>query len=412
MCECTGLSWTRDPKKQGSIVRAVMQRLKVMQVTHDLAIGGLQRMVVDLARTLDKNEFDVSVCCLREGGIYETVLAEHGIRVIKIAASSKPVDYSCFWKIYQILKLERPTIIHTHNTQPYIEGVVAALMAGVPVRIHTDHAREFPDKRRYMVAERILSHSVHQIVAVSDETKNDLVKYEKINPERIIVIFNGIDGAMYNTAPDRKRKLGELGIPLEGGPILGFCGRLSVEKGITFLLKAMRMLVDEFPYAKLIIVGDGELRVELSLEIQELDLADNVFLLGARLDVREIMQILDVFVLPSLREGLPLVLLEAAAASVPIVATNVGGNRLVVRNEVNGFLVEPGEAETLAKALRKLMNDKVARQEFGRVGYDLFKRTFTLDQMVENYETIYRKYAMLKNFGEKRTVSCGSLHLS
>jgi len=79
---------------------------------------------------------------------------------------------------------------------------------------------------------------------------------------------------------------------------------------------------------------------------------------------------------------------------------------------VNGFLVEPGEAETLAKALRKLMNDKVARQEFGRVGYDLFKRTFTLDQMVENYETIYRKYAMLKNFGEKRTVSCGSLHLS
>jgi glycosyltransferase involved in cell wall biosynthesis len=374
-----------------------MQRLKVMQVTHDLAIGGLQRVVVDLARTLDKNEFDVSVCCLREGGIYETVLAEHGIRVIKIPTSSKPVDYLCFWKIYQVLKLERPTIIHTHNTQPYIEGITAALMARIPVRIHTDHAREFPDKRRYMVAERILSHSMHQIIAVSDQTKNDLIRYERIHPDKITVVFNGIDASMYRNPLDRKWKLIELGIPENGGPILGFCGRLSGEKGITFLLKAMRLLVDEFPTAILLIVGDGELKTELDNEIHDRNLDKNVLLLGARLDANEIMRILDVFVLPSLREGLPLVLLEAAAASVPIVATNVGGNRLVVDNGVSGFLVEPGKEEALSDALRKLMNDKVARQEFGRVGYDLFKRTFTLDQMVKNYETIYRKYASLKN---------------
>jgi glycosyltransferase involved in cell wall biosynthesis len=389
-----------------------MQRLKVMEVTHDLAIGGLQRVVVDLARTLDKNEFDVSVCCLREGGIYETVLAEHDIRVIKIPASSKPVDYLCFWKIYQVLKLERPIIIHTHNTQPYIEGVVSALMAGVPVRIHTDHAREFPDKRRYMVAERILSHAVHQIIAVSDQTKNDLIKYERIDPDKITVVVNGIDGSMYRTPLDRKWKLIELGIPENGGPILGFCGRLSPEKGITFLLKAMRMLVEEFPRAILLIVGDGELKTELDHEIQDRNLNKNVMLLGERLDANEIMRILDVFILPSLREGLPLVLLEATAASVPIVATNVGGNRIVVDDGVNGFLVEPGKVEALSNALRKLMNDKVARQEFGRVGYDLFNRTFTLEQMVKNYETIYRKYAMLKNFAVKRTVSCGSLHLS
>lgn len=361
-----------------------------MQITHDLNYGGLQRLVVDISKGLDKSKYEVAVCVLREGGPLEEELLKEDIRIIKLPHSNNSVDHLSFWKLYKIFKEEKPDIIHTHNTQPFIEGGIAALLAGIPVKIHTDHGRQFPDKRRYMYAERIFSHFTNQIIAVSESLKDDISRYEGIRPDKIMVIPNGIDGGKYNIKIDKNKKRRELDIDNKYNIILGFVGRLSPEKGLIYLVKAMEAIVKEFPNVLLLIVGEGVLLEELKRESIALGIERNIRFLGPRSDINEILGILDIFVLPSLREGLPLVLLEAAVASLPIIATDVGGNNQVVKHGINGLLVKHGDAAPICDALRQLiLNDKM-RQGFGRKSYNLFINNFTIEKMISEYENIYQ----------------------
>jgi len=162
------------------------QKIKIMQITHDLGVGGLPRVVTDICLNIDKSKFDISVCCLRGLGEYTKQLKVNRIKVYRIPPplNNKP-DYFSFLKLYNLLKGKQIDILHTHNTHPFMDGTVAGKMAGIPVIIHTDHARQFPDKRRYMLAERILSHFVDKVVAVSKETKQKLIYYEKISIKNI-----------------------------------------------------------------------------------------------------------------------------------------------------------------------------------------------------------------------------------
>lgn len=366
-------------------------KIRIMQITHDLNIGGLQRLVVDISRHLDKSRYQVTVCALREGGILEDELINNNINIIKLPVARNGVDYLTFWKLYKILRDERPHIIHTHNTQPFVEGSLAAFLARVPVCIHTEHGRQFPDKKRYMFAEWLFSHYVDQIVAVSESAKKDLVKYEKISGNKIQVIMNGIDGNKYSRSIDRNKKLKELAIDNNYDFIMGFAGRLSREKGLTYLLKAMSIIVRKYPKTLLLIAGEGGLMADLQRETEQLNLNSNVMFLGPRSDIPEIMNILDMFVLPSLREGLPLVLLEAAAASLPIVATDVGGSKNVVKDGANGLLVKSQDEQSLAKAIEYLIKNSTIKNNFGRYSFEIFKNRFSIDKMIYSYEAVYNR---------------------
>lgn len=365
-----------------------MEKIKVLQITHDLNIGGLQRVVVDLAKHLDKTKFAVSVCALREGGPLEAELVDAGIEVIRMPPMNR-ADYFRFWKLHKVMRATQPAIIHTHNTEPLTDGTLAAILAGVPVRVHTDHARRFPDKLRYMVSEWLLSHFLSQFVAVSEQTKHDLVRYEKIRPGSIKVVFNGIDGAKYGVRIDKENKRTELGIGPSRTPILGVAARLTEQKGIAYLLQATKLLCKDFPHVLLVIAGEGEFSQVLHDEADRLGIADNVLFLGPRLDIHEVLQVLDIFVLPSLYEGLPLVLLEAMAASLPIVTTDVGGVRHAVRDGVNGIVVKTRDAYALYAAIKRLAENNEMRSAFSRNSLDLFDEQFSLDQMVKDYEAIY-----------------------
>lgn len=366
------------------------KKIKIMQITHDLNYGGLQKLVVDISKSLDKSKYEVAVCVLREGGPLEKELLKEDIKIIKLPHSNNGADYLSFWKLYKIIKEEKPDIIHTHNTQPFIEGGIAALLAGIPVKIHTDHGRQFPDKRRYMFAEWVFSHFADQLVAVSESLKDDISRYEGIRPDKIMVIPNGIDGSKYNIKIDKNKKRRELDIDNKYNIILGFVGRLSPEKGLIYLIKATKVIAEEFPNILLLIVGEGELLEELNRETITLGIERNVRFLGPRSDINEILGILDIFVLPSLREGLPLVLLEAAASSLPIVATDVGGNNQVVKHGINGLLVKHGDAAPLYNALKQLIHNNKMRQDFGRKSYNLFINNFTIEKMIKEYENIYQ----------------------
>ena len=365
-----------------------MDKIRVMQITHDLNIGGLQRVVVDLAKNLDKDKFTVSVCTLREGGPLEDELIQAGIEVIRMPSMPR-ADYFRFWKLHKMMAVKKPAIIHTHNTEPLIDGTLAALLARVPVRVHTDHARRFPDKLRYMFSEWLLSHFLSQFVAVSEQTKNDLVRYEKIRPDTIKVVFNGIAGERYGARIDKDRKKSELGIGPSRTPILGVAARLTEQKGITYLLQATKLLCKDFPHALLLIAGEGELWQVLHDEVNHLGIADNVLFLGSRLDMHEVLQVQDIFILPSLFEGLPLALLEAMAASLPIVTTDVGGVRHAVRDGVNGIVVQARDPDALYAAAKQLTENLGMRSAFSKSSLDLFHKQFSLERMVKGYEAIY-----------------------
>ncbi len=368
----------------------IMNRKRLMLITHDLAIGGLQQVIVNICRTIDREYFDVSVLCLRELGPFTPEIERLGINVSCIPQKTDRTDYLSFLNVAKVLKQQCIEIVHTHNTQPFIDGVIGGLLAGVKTIIHTDHARDFPDKKRYMFAEWLMSHFVYKVVGVSEHTSQNLIKYEKISPSKVITIHNGIDGSKYDIAIDKKKKRAELGIH-GNGPIIGLGVRLTCQKGLTYLLQAMPELIKRFPDITLIVAGEGPLENDLKNEASLLGVSDNVIFAGPRLDIPELLQLFDLYVLPSLWEGLPMVLLEAMAARCPIVATDVGGNASAVKNGVNGSLVKPQNPKALSDEIIRVLSSTDILEKYRLNGDNAFQNNFAARVMTSKYEKLYKK---------------------
>lgn len=368
------------------------KRLNLMQITHDLDIGGLQRVIVNICKFIDREKFNVSVLCLRNLGAYLPEVENLGINVHFIPQKKSGVDYFSFLKVAAVLRREKVDIIHTHNTQPLIDGTLGALLSGVKTIVHTDHARDFPDKRRYMFAEWCMSHFVYKMVGVSDHTVANLRKYELIPLKKIATIPNGIDAGRYQISIDKNRKRDELEITLKG-PIIGLGVRIAKQKGITYLLQAMPAILNQFPDLSLVIAGNGNLMEALKQEARELNIERHVFFIGPRLDMPELLKLFDLYVLPSLWEGLPMVLLEAMAAGCPIVATDVGGNAHAITDGYNGTLVEPRNPHKLSESVINLLEQPNVRETYIRNGFKIFNERFSAEIMTRRYEDLYLKKA-------------------
>ena len=358
-----------------------------MQIAHDLAIGGLQQVVVNICKTIDRAKFDISVLCLRSLGEFVPEVEKMGIKVFCLP-QKKGTDYFSFLKVAKILRRERIEVIHTHNTQPFIDGTIGALLSGVKTIIHTDHARDFPDKRRYMFAEYMVSKFAYRVVGVSEHTSANLINYEKISPVKVITIPNGIYGPKYDIEINRDKKRQELGIKNKG-PIIGLGVRLTEQKGITYLLQAMPQIINKFPDITLVIAGDGDLKPGLQTEAVELGIADHVLFLGPRLDIPELLKLFDLYVLPTLWEGMPMVLLEAMAAGCPVIATDVGGVSKVIEDEKNGLLVPSMDSRKFAHSIETLLSNVEFRKKYAQNGLISFKEKFSAYTMTRKYENLY-----------------------
>jgi glycosyltransferase involved in cell wall biosynthesis len=373
-----------DPEKKA----LPLKKIRLMQITHDLAIGGLQQVVATICKTINREEFDVSVLCLRHLGEFVPELEKMGIEVILLPQKHKGVDYFSFLKVAKILRDRKIDVIHTHNTQPLIDGTLGALLAGVRHIVHTDHAREFPDKKRYMLAERLMSHFVYRVVGVSPATSQDLIKYERISALKVTTVLNGINGSYFDVIVNKHIKKRELGIK-GNGPVIGLGVRLTKQKGISYLLRAMPEIIRQYPDITLVIAGEGDVEKDLRKEATDLGVEKNTLFIGPRLDMPEVIKIFDLYVLPSLWEGLPMVILEAMSAGCPIVATDVGGNHAAVINGENGSLVEPKNPKALAEEIIRILGDKQLRDRYAKKGQELFAARFTAEVMTSQYENLY-----------------------
>ena len=377
-----------------------MQKTRVMQITHDMGVGGLPRVVETICRKVDRDRFDMSVLCLNAEGPLADSVRGLGMRVFNIGRATengerKP-DRLAFLKVARLLRAERIDVIHTHNTQPFLDGVVGGILAGTRTMIHTDHARSFPDKWKYMMAERVLSTFTHRVVGVSDHTARNLATYEKIPRSKIVTIPNGIDGSPYQVPVDVAAKRRELNVP-PSGPLVGFASRLVEQKGIPYLLQAMPELLRRFPDMTLVIAGEGPDRAPLERQAAEIGVQGRVRFVGVRLDLPELLRVFDIMVLPSLWEGLPMVILEAMAAGCPIVATAVGGVPTALENGKSALLVQPRDPVALVEALSTMIASPEQRARYAAAARAIFEARFTAEAMTREYERLYLRQPLLQH---------------
>ena len=255
--------------------------------------------------------------------------------------------------------------------------------------------------RWFLIIDTLVVNSffVDRMVAVSEQTRRYCIETEKMNPEKIIPIPNGVRLEKFSRSQWETAALQNfreaLGIPLHA-QVITTIARLHPQKGHQYLLEAAPDILNKNPDALFLWVGEGELRAKLEKTIQAMGLSNAFILSGVRKDISKILACSDLFVLPSLYEGMPNVLLEAMAASLPIIATEVGGsNELIIKNE-NGLLIPPADPLTLGKAINALLSDKDRCVEFGKKAHKYVEDFFSEKNMYRKYEELIQELCTLK----------------
>jgi glycosyltransferase involved in cell wall biosynthesis len=274
-------------------------------------------------------------------------------------------------------------------------GVAAARLARIPVVIHGEHGFTEEDSARRKLFRKQLSYFVDDIVTVSESVKKTIVREIGINERKITAAVNGVDDTRFDIAIDRRAKRRTLGIG-EHDPVIGTVGRLVPVKDYPTLLRAFSRVITWHANARLLFVGDGRLRAELTALSGRLGLEGKVIFLGQRNDTNELLKIMDIFVLSSLSEGMSNAILEAMMARLPVIATRAGNNALLIKEGVTGRFFPVSDSFALSRVLIDLLGDKNAREAMGTAGYEQVKQQFSLDSMIRRYETIYKYWLRKK----------------
>ncbi len=373
-----------------------MKPFKVCLMIDRAFLGGGQKNVLALAEGLDRARFVVTVCSRPDGPLAEAVRAGGGAHFA--VPFRRRYDRRILGRIRTFLREEGFDILHTHGGVAGFYGRWAARPLRVPVVIHTFHGIHYlhdtnPALRAVFVAlERRLSRKTDAVVCVSDSVR-DLSRAHRLVPEdRLTVIKNGID--FDRPLPSESEDIRSIvsGLGLESArPLIGTVARLDPVKGLAVLLRAVPRIRERLPSARLVIVGGGADRARLETLARELEIRECVHFLGERTDAPAWMGRFDVFVLPSLQEALPYVILEAAALEKPVVVSEVGGIRELVRNEETGLLVPPGDPEALAAAVIRLAEDPALAASLGKKLRSALSQEYTLSRMVRQTEDLYQK---------------------
>ena len=321
-----------------------------------------------------------------------------GIRIVRIRGlvrNMKPGgDLSAFLELLRVVRVEKPRIVHTHTSKAGILGRWAAWLCRVPVIVHTPHGHVFwgyfglLETKLYVTLEKITARITDRIVALTGQERDDHLRFRVAPPEKFVTIHSGVDLSRFDAALyDRSKIRIELDIP-PGDLVVGTAGRLTPVKGHVHLIAAAAKILAVHPDTTFVLLGDGELKGRLIEQAEALGLAGKVRFPGWRPDVAAVMSAFDVFVLPSLNEGMGRVLVEAMALSKPVVASRTGGIKDLVADGSNGLLVPPGDAGDLADAILRLLGDAALRAAMGGEGRRRAE-IYSAERMVEKIEELY-----------------------
>ncbi|MGE0383630.1 MAG: TIGR03088 family PEP-CTERM/XrtA system glycosyltransferase [Gammaproteobacteria bacterium] len=368
------------------------RRLRVAHVVYRFAIGGMENGLVNLINRLPESRYVHDIVCLTD---FDPEFARR-IRTTNVQLHRLDKrdghDPRTLLNIALLLRRLRPDIVHTRNFGT-LESQIAAWALAIAARIHGEHGWDMQDllgvNRRHRLVRRALARLVHRFVTVSRDLQSYLVESVGIDAGRVRQIYNGVDTLRFSPAP--------AGAPAHPRFLIGAVGRLMEVKNHRFLVDAYVRMLQLHPElagrVELRIVGDGPLRQGLIEQLDRAGLDGRACLPGASETVPEVLRDLDLFVLPSLAEGISNTVLEAMATGLPVIATRVGGNVELVVDGTTGALVEPGHVEELARMMARYAAEPALARGHGAAARALVESRFSIDAMIAAYDDLYTSLA-------------------
>ncbi|BAN36758.1 group 1 glycosyl transferase [Sulfuricella denitrificans skB26] len=367
----------------------------IAHVVQHFGMGGLENGVVNLLNHMPADRYRHAVVCLDGYTDFRHRLQRDDVQFF--ALHKRPgKDLGLYGRLFRLLRELRPDLLHTRNLST-LEGQFVAAAAGVRARVHGEHGRDVFDlqgkNRKYNLLRKLARPLVHQYIAVSKDLANWLENTVGAAPQRITQIYNGVDSLHFHPRQDERTLIGPDGFMSGSELLIGSVGRMAEVKDYPNLVRAFLRLLSDQPESRkrlrLVIVGEGDSRVECLDLLRTAGAEHLAWLPGERSDVAEIMRALDIFVLPSLGEGISNTILEAMASGLPVVATRVGGNPELVEHDRTGKLVPAGDSAALAQALHSYAQDSVQVKTHGQTAREKIDSRFSMEAMLANYLSVY-----------------------
>ncbi len=361
---------------------------KVMLLAIGLGVGGTETHVLELASRIDRSRFDVTVCTLKPGGMVAQELRDRGVKVVSLNGAGK-LDARVLFRLLKLIRAERPDVIQAFLFWANVAArVCGRILRAFPV-ISSYHDEIVSEGLVVRLIDRLTLKWTQSIVCCSEAVRRSVLSNIGEAGERCTIIPFGVDVDRYRQSSAATRR--EFGLSEEGAVIGTVCRLVEPKKGLGVLLHAMEELKRRHgkPPCQLLVVGDGPSRADLEALTDRLGLSGWVLFAGTRRDVPRLLQLLDVFVLPSLYEGFGIAILEAMAIGKPVVATTVGGIPEFVNQGETGVLVEPGNVPALADAIDQLLADSARARAMGVRGRERAEGCFGIADVVRRHEQVY-----------------------
>ena len=378
------------------------EKLKILLLNTQMEAAGAQKAMLVLARGLQALGHKAQVVTMYDKADYVARFRqEYGVDIVDLRMKRpgrqnplvKLADVvTGLWRLYRLMRRERFDVVQTFSHYSNLVGPVMAWLAGVRVRVSSQRMSLKGAPPWLLRLDRLVTNSslVGAMVAVSEGTRRFAIEQQGIDPKKLITIHNSIDVQRF--APVSAEKIeslrAALKLPLDALVVLTVA-RLHPQKGHHFLLQAVPIILQSYPQVRFLFVGEGDLRQELETTTQHSGLQDVVYFLGVRQDIAELLSLSDIFVLPSLWEGLPNSVLEAMAAETPVVATNVDGCPEVVYDGETGILVPPKNVQALAQAILSLLGNPVQRRQLGMAARTRAVREFSEEKNISTFLNLY-----------------------
>jgi len=375
-----------------------MKKVKVLFLIPQMGMGGSERLVHNLVRKMDRNRFNPSLAWLNGA---EALQEFRDLHVpLYYVPKIKRVDFSTMRNLAKLIESECIDIVNAHHFMPAVYAYYGCKVAANKALVFTAHSRwEIEDTPlKWRVAGGYLLRRIGASVGVTSDVSSAIQSEFRINASHVVTIENGVEIDLFS----RERNVGGLRSSLglgDGDVVIGIVANLKKVKNHLFLLQAFAKIAEEYDHVKLLVIGQGfpgepdNTENDLRLYVNSHGLAEKVSFLGFRADVGELLHVVDVFCLTSLREGLPIGLIEAMAAGLPVVGTNVAGIRDVITRNEDGILVELGDVMALKDALTRLISDPGWRRRLGRAGRGKAVQKYSLQRCVREYEQLFLSLA-------------------
>jgi len=368
-----------------------LKKKKICQLVLGLPVGGTEVLACRLGQRL-RGEFDFLFVCLDEIGSLGESLQKEGFRVVSLKRQPG-IDWRCSLRLSRLIRQEKVDAVHAHQYTPFFYSMTARLFGSrVPV-LFTEHGRFLPDhpRRKRMIFNRCFLRRKDRCVGVGNAVRQALIQNEGIPESRVGVIYNGIDMSPYQNGPpgaDRALVRAELGLN-DNDFVVAQVARLDYLKDHFTAIRAIERVARECDRVRLLLVGDGPERATIEAEIQKRGVSSHVRLVGIRSDVSRVLAASDAFLLTSISEGIPLTIIEAMCAGLPVVSTRVGGIPEIVEDEVTALLADAGDDEGLAHRLLRLAAAAQLREEMGQRGRVHAISHFSENRMHSEYAALY-----------------------